>query len=370
MNRMYTHNAKISVRQAKILLILQMFNMSMLILPRIAGSIVGNDGYLLPIVAFIFGSIYVLSIVSLLERFPGEGLDTIAPKLLSKWIGIAVVILFTIKLIIGAGLEVRMFAEMVSQVLLPTTPLPVIILILLITVHYLIKSGLEATGRMGEVVAYFVFIPLIFVFSILVIRTDYKQLMPFFTARIKGALGGAYLVSMTFVPLEFILIIGNLVSKQYKLKSICLWAIGIVSFFEVILIALTFTGVGVITTTKQVWPVLTLMQSIQLPGSILENQDILMMSLWIISVYMYISGTIYVASLTLSRLAHFNRQNVTILPLIPIVFVISMLPGSLAQAYKYLVGFNAIINPVFLFVVPIVLYILSKIRHIGGKKHA
>ena len=366
---MYTHNAKISVRQAKVLLILQMFNMSMLILPRIAGRMAGHDGYLLPIIAFGFGTIYVWSIVSLLERFPGEGLDTIAPKLISKWIGLLLVGLFIIKVIIGAGLEVRMFAEMVSQVLLPKTPLPIIILILLFAVHYLIKSGLEASGRMGEVVAYFVFIPLIFVFGVLAIKADYKQLMPFFTARIEGVLGGAYLVSMTFMPLEFILIIGNLVSKPHKLKSISLYAIGVISIFEIILIALTFTGVGVMTTTRQVWPVLTLMQSIQLPGSFVENQEILMMCWWIMSVYMYISGAMYVASLTISRLAHFNRQNVTVLPLIPIVFFISMLPGSLAESYNYLVGFNSTVGPIFLFIVPLVLYILSKIRRIGGEKH-
>lgn len=366
---MYTHNAKISVRQAKVLLILQMFNMSMLILPRIAGRLAGHDGYLLPIVAFGFGAVYVWSIVSLLERFPGEGLDTIAPKLISKWIGFLLVGLFIIKLIIGAGLEVRMFAEMVSQVLLPKTPLPVIILILLFTVHYLIKSGLEASGRMGEIVAYFVFIPLIFVFGVLFIKADYKQLMPFFTAKIQGVLGGAYLVSMTFMPLEFILIIGNLVSKPYKLKSISLYAIGAISIFEVILIALTFAGVGMATTTKQIWPVLTLMQSIQLPGSFVENQEILMMCWWIMSVYMNISGAIYVASLTISRLAHFNRQNVTILPLIPIVFFISMLPGSLAESYKYLIGFNSTVGLTFLLIVPLVLYVLSRIRRIGGKKH-
>ncbi|MEG0580373.1 MAG: hypothetical protein RR490_10700, partial [Niameybacter sp.] len=61
MNRVYTHNANVSVRQIKILFILQMFNMSMLILPRIAGKMAGHDGYLLPILAFAFGAVYVWS---------------------------------------------------------------------------------------------------------------------------------------------------------------------------------------------------------------------------------------------------------------------------------------------------------------------
>ncbi|MEG0579864.1 MAG: GerAB/ArcD/ProY family transporter, partial [Niameybacter sp.] len=264
---MYTHNANISMRQAKIMLTLQMFNMSMLVLPRIAGKMAGHDGYMLPVVAFGIGTLYIGVITTLLRRFPGEGLDTIAPKLLTKWIGTSVVILYIIKLLVGAGIEVRMFAEMVSQVLLPKTPLPVIILILLFAVHYLIKSGLEASGRMAEVIAYFVFVPLVLVLCLVVIKTDYQQLLPAFQAKPKGVLQGAYYVSMTFMPLEFILIIGCLISRPHKLKSICLYAVGVISVLEIFIIALTFTGVGMETSTKQLWPVLTLMQSIQLPGS-------------------------------------------------------------------------------------------------------
>lgn len=366
---MYTHNANISVRQAKFLLILQMFNMSMLILPRIAGKVAGHDGYMLPIVGFVLGSIYIWSITTLLNRFPGEGIDTIAPKVLTKWIGFLIVGLYIVKLIVGAGLEARMFAEMVSQVLLPKTPLPVIILILLFAVHYLIKSGLEASGRMAEVVAYFVFVPLVFILLLVLIKTDFKQLLPIFTARPKGFLAGSYYVSMTFMPLEFLLVIGCLINKPSKLKSVCFYAIGMISIIEVILIALTFTGVGMVTSTKQLWPVLTLMQSIQLPGSFVENQEIFMMIWWIMSVYMYVSGSIYVAALTISKLAKFNRQNVTVMPLIPIVFFISMLPSSLVDSYTYLVTFSGQVGIIFLFIVPLVLLIVAKLRRIGGGAH-
>ncbi|MEG1148297.1 MAG: endospore germination permease [Niameybacter sp.] len=369
MNRVYTHNANVSVRQIKILFILQMFNMSMLILPRIAGKMAGHDGYLLPILAFAFGAVYVWSIVSLLERFPGEGLDTIAPKVVTKVLGMILIGVYIIKIIIGAGLEVRMFAEMVSQVLLPKTPLPVIILILLFAVHYLIKSGLEASGRMAEIVAYFVFVPFAFVLAMVAVKTDYKQLMPFGTANPEGVIRGAYFVSMTFMPLEFMLIIGNLVSKPYKLKSVGLYAIGVISILEVILIGFTFTGVGMVTATKQIWPVLTLMQSIQLPGSFVENQEIFMMAWWILSVYMYISGAMYVASLTMSRLAHFNRQNVTVMPLIPIVFFISMIPGSLSESYSYLVNFNSKWGLSFLLIIPLVLLLIAKVSGKGGEKN-
>ncbi|MEG0013807.1 MAG: endospore germination permease [Cellulosilyticaceae bacterium] len=363
---MYTHNAKISVHQAKLLLVLQMFNMSIIILPRIAAKTAGHDGYMLPIAAFILGSIYIGVIVSLVNRFPGKDIVEFAPKIVGIPIAVVINTIFAIKLLISAGFELRMFAEMISQVLLPNTPLAVIILVMLFTVYYLIKSGAEASGRMAEVLMYFVFVPLVMILILIVIKTDYKQLLPMFQSEPKDFLSGAYYVSLTFVPLEFLLVLGAIVNKPSKMKGICFFAIGVTSVLEILIIGLTFTGIGTVETTRQIWPVLTLMQSVQLPGSFVENQEILMMVWWVLSIYMYVSGGIFVASQILSRLAKFQRENVTVIPLIPIVFFIAMAPGSLVEAYQYFIKFQGIYGIVFLLIVPAVLLCVAKLRKVGG----
>lgn len=362
---MYTHNASISVHQAKILLVLQMFNMSIIMLPRIASKTAGHDGYMLPIVAFVIGSIYIWVITALIDRFRGEGIVDFAPRIVSKPIGILICTLFVIKLIVSAGLELRMFAEMIAQVLLPNTPLAVIVLVMLFTVYYLIKSGVEATGRMAEVLVYFVFVPLVAILSLIVIKTDYKQLLPIFQSEPEGFLRGAYYVSLTFVPLEFLLVLGAMISKPSKIRGICFFAVGVISVIEVIIIILTFTGIGTLETANQLWPVLTLMESVQLPGSFVENQEILMMVWWVLSIYMYVSGGIYVASHVVSRMAKFQRENVTVIPLLPIVFFIAMAPGSLVESYQYFVKFQGIYGPIFLFIIPVLLLIIAKIRKVG-----
>ncbi len=364
---MYIHNATISIRQVKILLILQMFNMSTLMIPKIAAQTAGHDGYLLPLLAFVLGCIYSYLIVKVLERFPDKGLDTIAPEVLTRWVGWCVIALYVIKLTIGAGLEMRVFTEMVSQVLLPNTPIAVIIILMLFAVYYLIKSGIEATGRMAELLVYFVFIPLAFVLLLILIKPDYGQLLPLFQANVEGVLSGSYAISLTFMPLELILVIGAMVNQPNKVRRACITSIAIVSVIEVIIIALTYAGVGMVATSEQLWPVLLLMQSIQLPGSFLENQEILMMMCWILSTYLYLCGSLYVASLTLSRVFKFKRQNTTVLPLMPIVLIIAMIPGSLGESYTYLTNYMQYTGPLFLVVVPFIILIVAKIRGVGGK---
>lgn len=363
---MYTHNARISVHQAKLMLILQMFNTSILILPRVAARQAGHDGYLLPIVAFFIGAIYIYTLSALTIRFSGETIVEFMPKIVTKPISVIICVLFAIKLIISSGLELRMFSEMISQVLLPRTPIEVIILIMLFAIAYLIKSGIEATGRMAEVLIYFVFIPLIVVLSLVVVKTDYKQVMPFFTAQPVEALKGAYYTSLTFLPLEFLLMLGAMLKKPKKIKRIAFWAIGIIAVIETIVIVLTFTGVGVIETTRQIWPVITLMENIQLPGSFVENQEILMMSWWVLSIYMYVGGGIYFASQIFSELMHFERENVTVLPLLPVVFLVAIFPGSLVESYKYFIAFQGKYGIWFLFIIPLFLLLIAKVRRVRG----
>src|SRR5690606_31094379 len=105
---------------------------------------------------------------------------------------------FALKILITTGLEIRMFGEMVSQVMLPKTPLPVIILTMLLTTAYLVKSGVEATARMAEILIYFIFIPLVIVLTFIVVKADYKQLMPFFETDVVSIGKGAYFISLSF----------------------------------------------------------------------------------------------------------------------------------------------------------------------------
>jgi spore germination protein len=363
---MFSHNGKVSVRQVEILLILQMFNTSILLLPRIAANRAGRDGYMLPIIALAFGMIYLYAIAGLTDKFKGNTFVEFVPKIVPKAVAYCIIALFAVKILITTGLEIRMFGEMVSQVMLPKTPLPVIILAMLLTAAYLVKSGIEATARMAEILLYFIFLPLAIVLTLIVVKADYKQLMPFFETDFMSMGKGAFVISLSFMPIEFMLLLAGLMKKQEKTKQAMLIALVIIGIIESVVIILTYIGIGVNESSRQIWPVLTLMQSVQFPGSLIENQEILMMTSWIFSIYMYISSGLYFTSLIASRTLKFKRENVFILPIIPIVYFISIFPESLVDAYKYYIRFQYYFGIWFLAPVPIALLIIAKVRKVGS----
>ncbi|MDF2613479.1 MAG: spore germination protein [Clostridia bacterium] len=363
---MFSHNGKISVRQVEILLILQMFNTSILLLPRIAANHAGRNGYMLPIAALAFGFIYLFCITTLTNRFKGDTIVEFLPKIVAKPIAYLVLALFVVKIIITTGLEIRMFGEMVSQVMLPKTPIEVIILTMLLTTAYLVKSGIEATARMGEILLYFIFLPLVIVFALIVVKADYKQLLPLFETDLMSIGKGAFVISLSFMPIEFMLILAGLMKKQEKTRQAVLIALLAIAVIETIVVILTYVGIGANESKRQIWPVLTLMQSVQFPGSLIENQEILMMTSWVFSIYMYISSGIYFSSLMVSRALKVRRENIFILPVIPIIYFVSIFPESLIDAYKYYMSFQYSFGIWFLVPIPIVFILIAKIRKVGN----
>lgn len=364
---MFTHNGRVSVRQVEIFLILQMLNTTILFLPKIAGDYVGRNGYILPLLAIILGVIYILCIEGITKQFPKDTLVEFLPKIVPRFVAYIIIVLFAIKIVIITGLETRMLGEMISQVLLPKTPLQVIILVMLLSVAYLVKSGIEAIGRMGEVLVYFIAVPLILVFLLVVPHGEYMQLMPFFQTNLRGIGVGTFVVSLIFMPLEIMLMLAGLMKDTKKVRRAMLVAVITIGIASAIIVLLTYVGVGFNETQRQVWPVLTLMQSMSLSGSMVENQEILMMTGWIFSVFIYLSSGIYFTSLIGSRSFKYKRENIFVLPILPIVYFIAMIPENLVVAYDYYNKFQYYFGIWFILPIPLILALIARGR---GNLHA
>lgn len=359
---MFTHNGRVSVRQVEIFLILQMLNTTILFLPKIAGDYIGRNGYILPLLAIILGVIYIFCIEGITKQFPRDTLVEFLPKIVPKFIAYIIIILFVIKIAIITGLEARMLGEMISQVLLPKTPVQLIILVMLLTVAYLVKSGIEAIGRMGEVLIYFIAVPLILVFLLVVPHGEYMQLMPFFQTNLRGIGVGTFVVSLIFMPLEIMLMLAGLMKETKKVRRAMLVAVITIGIASAIIVLLTYVGVGFNETQRQVWPVLTLMQSMSLNGSMVENQEILMMTGWIFSIFIYLSSGIYFTSLIGSRSFKYKRENIFVLPLVPIIYFIAMVPENLVAVYDYYNKFQYYFGIWFILPIPLILALIAKGR--------
>lgn len=361
---MFSHNGKISVRQMMILLILQMFNMNLLIMPRVDVHYWGRSGYIIPIISIVLGVVYLLGVTSLTSRFPSCTLVEIVERIFPREIAWIVVVLFAVKLIVSAGLELRMFGELISQIMLQKTPTVVIMIIITVAAAYLVKSGIEATGRMSEIVIFFMGIPLLIVLGVSIFRVDYKEVLPFLPINRNNLLVGTGLTSCIFVPIETLLMLTGLMAKPNKCRKAGIRAIIIIGILQALITLLCITQNGSNEVQRQMWPTIVLMKSIGMNNAIVENQEILMLIIWIFSAYMYLGISIYVISLIGSRTCKFKRENIFVLPVIPIILLVALYPHDLGAVYNYYLRFEYYFGIWFLIPIPLFLLLVAKIRGI------
>lgn len=361
---MFSHNGKISTRQLMILLILQMFNMNILIMPRIGVGYWGKSGFLAPLAAIILGEIYLLCVTSLTRRFPKSTFVEITTQLLPKWIAYVVITLLAVKLTVSVGLELRMFGELISQIMLQKTPTVVIMIVLTVSAAYLVKSGIEATARMGEIVIFFMGVPLIIALGITIFRVNYEEVLPFLPIELSNVAVGTGLTSSLFVPIEILLMLNGLMDKPQMSRKAGTAAIISIGVLQALITLLCITQNGSNEILRQLWPVIILMKSVGMNNTVAENQEILMLIIWIFSAYMYVGIGIYIISLIGSRTCKFKRENVFVLPIIPIILLVALYPHNLGIVYRYYLRFEYYFGLWFLVPIPLFLLLVAKIRRI------
>jgi spore germination protein len=115
------------------------------------------------------------------------------------------------------------------------------------------------------------------------------------------------------------------------------------------------------------WPVLKMMDTISLPGSVVDRQGALIMTFWIISAYATINAALFFSSLLLKDVVGRGRHSYYILALIPIIAILAHLPENLVAVYDYFMLSHHTFGLATMVVLPLLILIVAKIR---GLKYA
>lgn len=365
---MFSNNNFISLRQLQVLLILDIFGMGITILPRRVTEIAGQDGWFLILVGLVFALVCLWIINCVARLYPNDNFVEYSCKILGKPLGLIVSCGFILKIILNLAFDVRIFGEIIKETILFNTPFWVIAFIMLLIGSYAGSKGFETRARISEILVFVVFIPLIFVFSIALFDTDFTNLKPVFeNITLDTSIKGGYYTFFYFSGIEFILLSYPYLKDKSKIMKSTLLATTLAGIIILLISTLTIARFGKYDIVHQMWPVLEIMDTINLPGSFIERQDALIMSFWIISIFMIVtSGTLF-SSLIFKNVVKKGTHTMYIVICFVIVFTISFLPNNIAEIYKYMDLVYIIFGTAYLFVIPLIMLIVSKIRGLGEK---
>lgn len=357
---MLRNSDRITTFQMFILIVSTINAIEVLILPRDLVLDVGTDGWLVIIGAHLISAAAVFFMIKLSLLYPDETFADYTPKILGRYIGIPVVLTAVVFWTLLCARIVRQLGDFI-QLILPQTPIETIIVTMLLVVVYVARHGIEPIARTLEVL-FPIFVGLVGILSLItLLEIDLTNLLPILQSEPKQLIMSSLTSSLGLEGQELMLMIMPFMAIPGKVYKAVYGALGFNLILRLTLFITTIGLFGVEFTKTLVWPVEELSRSLSFAGSGLGRLDSLFTALWVTAAFTSILVFMYLASLAFSRVMKFREPSMTVFPLLPIIFILSLVPESIVATEEYS-GLIANTWGLFIFTMPPLLLVISYIR--------
>lgn len=331
------------------------------------GAEAKQDAWLVILVSMFCGLVLMWVYTKLFEYYPGDTLTQMIPKIVSKFIGYPLAVIYILYFVYIASRVARDFGELIVATLLPKTPMVVVISGFMIVIVYCLYGGVEVFGRAGEA-----FVPLLFFFAAVTWSiiysshiVDIERLTPILEKGIGPVWKAAFPLTVTFPFGETVLFMmfWPALRDPKKVKKVGFMAILVAG------IVLTFNLINVISVigydwlSKETYPLLAAVRLASV-GNFIERIDAVVTMTMILGGFFKVGSFLYGAALGAAQL--FNMKNYRSMI---VLFGIIVVPLSFMIADTYVehieIGLKKV--PHFLhiplqIVVPTLLLVIAAIR--------
>ncbi|WP_018211902.1 GerAB/ArcD/ProY family transporter [Desulfitobacterium hafniense] len=254
----------------------------------VAGSMLagtaGRDGWMAILPGFAVGIPLAFMIFSLMPRYPGMNLVEISEKVLGKWFGKGMGLLYSAITLYFGAILLGQGVDMYNRSVLPLMPQYILVLGLFVIVAFLYLSGVEVLSRFAEVVFPIIFLSLVFMALFSIPRFERGELFPMLDNGISPLLSAMRNVAPW--PMEYILFLGGLLPfLPRKAKDLKVLKKGVFkAFFMVIVLSTLMVVIQIMTfgpfeTSRLTYALLVLGNMIEISRTI-SGVEVIFTLIW------------------------------------------------------------------------------------------
>ncbi|MCM3116892.1 spore germination protein [Neobacillus sp. MER 74] len=362
--------AKISTTQLFVLVVL--FEMGSAILVGIAAG-AKQDAWIAVLMGLIGGLMVFYVYYRLFVYYPDLPLTSYLQKIIGKWFGRLIGVLYVVYFLYCASRVLRDFGELLSSTIYNSTPLFVINSLMILTIIYAIHKGFEVISRVGEIFFGVVYVTailgmLLIVFSGLI---HLGNLKPILENGMKPVIKTFLTQTITFPFGEmvvFTMLLPFLRDKK-KAKIVCLSGMILSGINITITVIVNISVLGVALFYRSTFPLLTTVGRIQI-ADFIERLDVLFMLYLIIGGFFKIAIYFYAAVAGAADIFRIPNQRKIGFPLGLIVLFASV---TIASNYAEHIKEGLVLVPLYLhwpfqIIIPSSLLIIAFFRNKKKKK--
>ncbi|MEW9672527.1 endospore germination permease [Ammoniphilus sp. 3BR4] len=319
------NNEKISERQYILLITLFIVGSSILIIPASLAEDAKQNAWLAAILGSIIGIFLAWLYAGISQLFPELTLVQLTEKLLGKWFGKIVSLLFFSFIFILGSLILRNIGDFLTSQIMPDTPIQAIHILFLIPIIIGARMGIETLARLAELLFPW-FILFFFILSMtLSPKVKLENIQPLFEGGTKPLMRSILtFVSAPFMELIVFLMITPDIHRTDKIKNSFISGTLIGGFLLTIIVILSILVLGPELTARNLYPSYALAKMINI-GNFLQRIEIIMAIMWFISIFFNLVLCFYASSLGLSQIFNIQDYRLLTLPLGMIMLVISII---------------------------------------------
>ncbi|QQK75229.1 endospore germination permease [Salicibibacter cibarius] len=354
---------KISLRQFSVLVILITVGGSMINAPAFIAAYAKQDAWLVPFIGMGVGLLMAWLYTSLKSMFPDQTLVEYSERILGKWMGKALSLVFILHFFVTSALLLRLGSDFIIVQILMETPLEVIHILFVLIVVMGVGLGIETLARMGELVLPVLFLLILVLFLGNITNIEIRNLQPMLVEGLSPVLKGTLVfTNITFFELVYLMILPRVnrvkgiypaFAKGILIGGGVLWA-GVFSAVSVL---------GVDATVRSIYPSYTLAKSISI-ANIIEGIEVFITILWIVTTYFKLALYFYAAVVGLAQTFELRTYRAVLLPLGMILVILAVVISPNEVVFMTLMKSRSwfYYSAVVALLIPLILFFVAKVR--------
>lgn len=228
----------------------------------------------------IFYALFIAYVLSgLVEAYPGKNIFEILFIIGGKWIGGAINLLILFYIWIILAIDIKGAADFLHILLLPTTPLEVILLVFVLLMMYYGKTSLEVAARVNEFYFPLYFIMCISLYFLLVNEYNVERLEPILTTSLNRIVVSNFLPVGVYGDIFLMGAFLHAIVEPRLFYAAMKHGVIIVGFGTTIMLLVLLGVMGFTIAGRLNFPIYILVQQIHITD-FLDRVEMILFSVW------------------------------------------------------------------------------------------
>lgn len=341
--------------------------------PSSITAAVKTDGWIVTIAAGLLSFLFTYMIYKIIEMNDYNKFYDILVNNLGKFFGSIIALFFSYYCILYMSIGMRIFAEVLKIFLFDKTHTEVLIIVMILAGIYVVNAGLNNLVKFNELTFFIMFFGLSIIYILMLNNIHLSNILPILHNRPIKLLMTLPKTVFSFAGFEIVYLVLPYIKDRKNISKTIFYSILVVTIFFSVTVILCLATFNVKQTEKLIWPTLSMIKSIYIKDSFIEQWEGIAMIFWILFYVTTFVNYYYFSADIVKSIFNIKDIKVSSFIVMPFIYITSLYLDNIVEVYKFE---NTVVNYIGYFAVIFLTIILFTMGYTKreiiskrGKKH-